>query len=294
MGQAARAAQAGAVMIGFSQPLHGDRATENTNPEFHTFNYFNPESARANFRQGALDIVYLAKVLSGRQHSFELDGDTLLTNPDMTLFMGHSQGGITGAIALPFLTRDHFKGAVLSGAGGGLALSMVYRKQGGLDIEGLITGALEFQSDEVLDEMHPVAAMVQTAGEVTDSHNYSPYWHLRRGTGGGPIPILMFEGLLDEHTPPITSEALAASGGVPLLQPTSAVSDAARVLGLDDQPTPALGNLTGWDDAPLTAGMAQYPDQNHFAIHNDPDAADLYRDFLASVINGSPEIGAPY
>ena len=294
MGQAARAAQAGAMMIGFSQPLHGDRATDNTNPEFHTFNYFNPESAQSNFRQGALDIVYLAKVLSGRSHTFELDGASVMTNPDMTLFMGHSQGGITGAIALPFLTTDHFKGAVISGAGGGLALSMVYRKQGDLDIEGLITGALEFHPEEVLDELHPVAAMVQTAGEVTDPHNYTPYWNLRRGTGGGPIPTLMFEGLLDEHTPPMTTEALAASAGVPVLQPVSAVSDAARILKLDDQPVPASGNTTAWDGTPLTLGLAQYPDQDHFAIHNDPDAANLYRDFLASVIAGEPTLQAPY
>lgn len=294
MGQAARAAQAGAIMVGFSQPHHGDRAAANTNIEAHTFNYFNPESARATFRQGALDIVYLAKVLSGRQHRFDLDGEELLTNPEMVLFMGHSQGGITGAIALPFLSTDQIKGAVLSGAGGGLALSMVYRKEGDLDIEALITGVLEFTEDEVLDEMHPVAAMVQTAGEVTDSLNYSPYWLLRRGAGGGPIPVLMFEGLLDEHTPPMTTEALASAGGLPLLRPASAVSDAARILRLDDQSTPAQGNVLGWDGVGVTAGLAQYPNQNHFAIHNDPDAADLYRDFMASVIEGDPKIGAPY
>lgn len=292
-GQAARAAEAGLAMLGFSQPLHGDRKTSDTNEEIHTFNYFNPASATANFRQGALDIVYLSHVLSGRSHAFDLGGDVHPTDPDLTLFMGHSQGGITGAIALPFI-GDDIRGAVLSGAGGGLSLSMVYRKQGGLDIEELITGVLDFDSDEELDPLHPVAGLLQTLAERTDSANYAPYWFDRRTWfTGSPTPVLMFEGMLDVHTPPITSEALAAAAGVPIMEPSVSVNDANRVLGIGTVVAPANFNVETRSDGWTTAGLAQYEDQDHFAINDLAAAQRLYRDFLASVVAGDPRIGEP-
>lgn len=292
-GQAGRAAEAGLAMLGFSQPLHGDRKTSSTNEELHTFNYFNPASARANFRQGALDIVYLAHVLSSRSHTFQgLDPD-MVTDPDRTLFMGHSQGGITGAIALPFL-GDDIHGAVLSGAGGGLSLSMVYREQGGLDIEGLITDVLGFSGDEELDPLHPVAGLVQTLSEVTDSANYAPYWFDRRAWfSGAPVPVLMFEGMQDLHTPPITSEALAAAAGVPVLEPAYSVSDANNVLGIGTVVGPTSDNVAARQDQFVTAGLAQYDDQDHFAIHRLGAAQRLYRNFLESCADGQPTIGVP-
>ena len=292
--QAARAAQVGMAMLGFSQPLHGDRKTDATNEDLHTFNYFNPDSARANFRQGALDIVYLSHVLSARSHHFVLQGETHATDPYTTLFMGHSQGGITGAIALPFI-GDRIDGAVLSGAGGGLSLSMVYREQGGLDIEQLVSEVLGFASDEELDPLHPLAGMVQTLSEVTDSANYAPYWFQRRAWfTESPVPVLMFEGMLDEHTPPITTEALAAAAGVPVVSPEANLSEAHVVLKLDPVAAPVASNAEARLNTPVTAGLAQYPDQNHFAIHNDRSAQTLYRDFLQSLAQGEPTIGAPY
>lgn len=294
MGQASRAAQAGLAVIGIAQPLHGDRA-EGADPSLHTFNYFNPDSARSNFRQGGLDAVYLAHILSGAQHTFTLpDGTDVVTDPDQTLFLGHSQGGISGAIALPFMS-DLIQGAALSGAGGGLALSMVYRKQGGLDIQELVTSAVGFSAGEELDPLHPVAGLVQTFAEATDSLNYSPYWSQRRSWfSTRAVPILMFEGMLDEHTPPITTEAMAAAGGIPVLEPVANLSDAARILAVDPVVAPVSDNIDGWGDHVITAGLAQYPDQDHFAIHNEDAAADLYRDFLRSLVDGAPAIQAPY
>jgi pimeloyl-ACP methyl ester carboxylesterase len=281
-------------MLSVSQPLHGDRKTPLTNEDLHTFNYFNPDSARANFRQGALDIVYLSHVLSARSHTFGLEGVEHSTDPDRVLFMGHSQGGITGAIALPFI-GDRIRGAVLSGAGGGLSLSMVYREQGGLDIEGLIRDVLGFASDEELDELHPVAGLVQALSEVTDSANYAPYWFDRRAWyTEAPVPVLMFEGMHDKHTPPITTEALAAAAGVPVVLPEASLSEANQVLKIGTVQAPVVDNVEARGDLPVTAGLAQYPDQDHFAIHHDRAAQRLYRDFLKSLAAGEPEIGAPY
>ncbi|MCP4806958.1 MAG: hypothetical protein GY913_18175 [Proteobacteria bacterium] len=285
---AGRAAEAGLAMFGISQPLHGDRMTASTNQQLHNFNYFNPDAARSVFRQGALDSVYLAHVLANSQHVF--DG-VIRTDPDRTLYMGHSQGGITGAIALPFLGND-IQGAVLSGAGGGLSLAMVHREEGGIDIEELITDALGFAGDEELDALHPVAGLVQSFAEVTDSANYAPYWFSRRAWfTGPPVPVLMFEGLQDIHTPPITTEALAAAAGVPVIEPAVSVNDANNVTGIGTVEAPFYQNVSTRMDQTTTAGLAQYEDQDHFAIYDLGAAQKLYRNFLKACAEGNPRIG---
>lgn len=288
---AAIAAQANMAVFSVSQPLHGDRGTPDTIIDLHTFNFLNPESGRSSFRQGALDLVYLAEVLSAGPVEFEVDGRTVKIDTSKMTFLGHSQGGITGAIALPYI-GDHINGAVLSGAGGGLSLSLVYRKQGGLDLEELVSSTLNFDSDEVLDPLHPVAGMVQTLTEVTDSLNYAPDWFANEGgLPTRPVPVLMFEGLLDEHTPPITTEALSAAGRVPVLDPPARWPENHQILGLDPQPVPAEKDLVGYDGNPVTGGLMQYADQNHFAIFNIREAADLYQAFLVSAVEGEPVIG---
>ena len=288
------AGTAGLAMLSISQPLHGDRATSSTNVELHTFNYFNPEAGRSNLRQGALDLVYLAHVLSGQpQVLTTAEGDELLLDPARLTFFGHSQGGITGAMALPYI-GDLIRGAVLSGAGGGLSLTLVYRQQGGLDIAGLVTGALQFDSDEVLDPLHPVAAVVQSLTDATDPLNYSALWLSRRSPiGTPPVPVLMTEGLLDEHTPPITTEALGAAAGLPLIEPYARVPEVYSLLELGSTSTPSTYEQRAWDDAPITAGLAQFPDHDHFAVFNDRDAALLYQSFLRTATDGEPSLVWP-
>ncbi len=273
-------AKAGFATLGIAQPLHGDRATSDTEPDLHTFNYTNPDAALHNFRQGALDIVYQAHALKGRAHTFDADGLTVALDPERVWFLGHSQGGITGALALPYL-GGLVEAAALSGAGGGLSYTLVHRKQGGLDIEELLRGALSLHGDEELDVLHPVTGVIQTLSEVTDPLNYAPYWfQLDHRWSEGPVHVLMTEGLLDEHTPPMTTEAMAAAGGVPILDPVSQLDDAHR-LELSEHPTlPTGATATAYDGTPITAGLGQYPDNDHYAIFDNSEAAKLYRGFL--------------
>ena len=221
------------------------------------------------------------------------EGDELLLDPERLTFFGHSQGGITGAMALPYI-GDLIRGAVLSGAGGGLSLTLVYRQQGGLDIAALVTGALQFDSDEVLDPLHPVAAVVQSLTDATDPLNYSALWLSRRSPiGTPPVPVLMTEGLLDEHTPPVTTEALAAAAGLPLVEPLARVPEIYSLLGIGSTPTPSTSEQRAWDDTPITAGLAQFPDNDHFAVFDNRDAALLYQAFLRTATDGEPSLTWP-
>lgn len=288
---AAVQARHGMAMFAISMPLHADRGT-GADPTLTSFNYLNPESARCTFRQGALDQVYLAEILAARAHCFTTDdGRSACTDPDRVAYLGHSQGGITGAMAVPYFDR-RVKAAVLSGAGGGLSVTLVERPTEEVDVGAILREQLEFDADEELSLTHPLVGLVQLLSEVTDPLNYSPYWHDNEPSWENrPVHVLMTEGLEDEYTPPSTTEALASAAGIPVLDPVSSASLALTLRGLDGQPIPTVGNTLGFDGTDITTGLSQYPGQGHFPIFDDADAAELYAHFLATAMRGEPEIG---
>lgn len=274
-----------------SLPLHGDRGT-GADPELLSFNYFNPTAARGNFRQAALDQVYLAELLRSQAHQFELvelDGSpagAARLDPDRVAYMGHSHGGIVGAMAAPWL-GEQLPAVFLSGAGASLSMSIVYRKAEGLDIQELISTTFELAPDEELLTTHPLIGMVQTLGEAVDPLNYAPYWSQRPPPwSASPADVLMTSGLLDEQTPSITAEILAGAGGLPILDPVAEVQPVNELLGLVGQPSPAALNLLAWDGTPVSGGLAQFPDGDHFPIFTDGDAAELYATFLETALSG--------
>lgn len=270
----------GMMGMGIDQPLHGLRATPSTDAEFHSFNILNPESARGNFRQGALDQVFLAAAV-GASPVFVLPDTVLRIDVDRMVFLGHSQGGISGSLAGPFL-GDSLQAMFLSGAGGGLGQTLIYR-EAGADLAALLATLLELDEDEQVDTFHPVVALVQWLSDVTDPINYAPYWFHEQPTWqGSPLHVAMSEGVLDSYTPHQTTEALAAAGHVPLLEEVASASLAHELRGLAVHPRPATGNVQGYGEHEITAGLAQYGDQGHFAIFDDYDAAATYRDFLRS------------
>ncbi len=266
--------------LGIDQPLHGLRATDDTDADFHSFNVLNPDSARGNFRQGALDQVFLASALAA-SNVFVLPSGPVRIDPTRMVFLGHSQGGISGALSGPFLGRE-LRAMFLSGAGGGLGQTIMYR-EAGMDIPALLSALLELDEDETLDTFHPVVALVQWLSDVTDPINYAPYWfHEEPGWDAEPIHVGMSEGVLDTYTPHQTTEALAAAGRVPLLQPVASASLAHELRGISDALGPVAGNAASYADGRVTAGLVQYGDQGHFAIFDDYEAAALYREFLTA------------
>jgi hypothetical protein len=291
--EASQIAGAGYVGIGIDQPLHGARMTPDTNQSLHTFNYLNPESGRSTFRQGAIDAIWLAQLLGGAPTTFTLpDGERLPLDPERVYFLGHSQGGLTGAIAMPWMGGS-IDGAVLSGAGAGLAITVVERETP-IDIAATVESLLQFDDDEHVHELHPVLALVELLVEVTDPLAYGPHWY-DRGDGAsrarGAPSALVFSGLGDEETPARTAEALAISARIPQLDPAYPQSEGHALLGLAPSPGPLSGNV---DTAkgPVTAGFSQWPDGDHFVIYDIGDARRSYEAFLDSGRDGLPTIPA--
>lgn len=284
-------ADIGVVGIGFDQPLHGTRGTPNTDEELHSFNYLNPESARAGFRQGALDLIWLARALDRPSPPMIVrsDGPPVHLDPQQMFYVGHSHGGLTGALALPWLS-DQLQGAVLSGAGGGLSISIVKRKDP-VDIAELLAQVLDLGDDEVLTPLHPVIGLVQLLVEETDPINYAPTWIAEdRGYASRTTHVLLTSGALDEQTDHETAEALAIAGRLPQMSPAWNAPDGFALRGLSPAPSPATHNLTGWDGAPRTGGLSQWEEGDHFVIFRERRATNMWQRFVRTSLEGRPSI----
>ncbi len=286
----------GFVSIGIPQPIHGDRWPDGNELaiSLYSFNYFNPDSGTSMFRQGALDTVSLARFV--REEMAEGGAlaeqfPELRIDPDEVYFLGHSQGGITGAIAIPF--TEGVNGWVLSGAGGGLSMTMMQRTDP-IDIKETLLAALGAPDGMDIYEEHPVVGLIQGAAEKTDPLNYAPLW-IAESTGD-PISVLLTEGMLDAQTPADTSEALAVAGRLPIADPYHERDVFGLELrGLDRLDTPYSGNLAHPSGTATTAGLAQF-DSQHWAIFDEAEAGLLWANYLYSMVRDGPpgELGADF
>jgi hypothetical protein len=290
---AARLSAVGIVTVGIDQPLNGTR-TGGSYSDLANFNVLNPDSGVSNFRQGAADAIYLAHALASARTVMTLpDGTPLPLDPDRVLFLGHSQGGLTGAIASPFFGSD-VKGEVFSGTGGVLAITLQVRKDP-VDFAVVFSSLLGFGEDDVVTPMHPTMALLQTFAERTDPINYAPYWFFERGDWGAqaPTPTLLTSGTADTETPYQTALALGSAGRMPILAPAATETEAHDLRGLPTWATDLEGDVATYDGSAVTAGMAQFRDGSHFVIWESDEAGDLYQSFLASVAAGGPALDRP-
>ena len=290
------AAARGFLSIGIPQPIHGDRWPDGNDLaiQLYSFNYFNPDSGTSMFRQGALDTVSLARFVRdelAEGGSLAEQYPRLRIDPDEIYFLGHSQGGITGAIAIPF--TEGVKGWVLSGAGGGLSMTMMQRTDP-IDIKETLLAALGAPDGMDIYEEHPVVGLIQGAAERTDPLNYAPLWIAE--SAGEPVSVLLTEGMLDAQTPADTSEALAVAGRLPIADPFHERDVLGLELrGLDRLDTPYSGNAAHPSGTMVTSGLAQF-DSQHWAIFDEAEAGLLWANFPYSMIrDGTPgELGASF
>jgi hypothetical protein len=290
------AAARGFVSIGIPQPIHGERWPEGNavTISLYSFNYFNPASGISMFRQGAVDTVSLLRFV---QENLTEGGSIAQEHPDLRIdpeniyFLGHSQGGITGAMILPF--ASDIGAWVLSGAGGGVSMTVMQREDP-LVIRDALLNALGAPDTTDLFNLHPLVGLIQTIVEPSDPMNYAPLWIAQ--SEGSPTSVLLTEGLHDAQTPADTTEALAVAGRLPIALPYHERDiEGLALRGIESLSTPYAGSSTHPNGAEVTAGLAQF-DGNHFAIFNDSSASLLYANFLWSQLRDGPpgEIGGNF
>ena len=277
--------EAGLAAISIDQPLQGYRWAVGTtaNIEFYSFNFTNPQASRSLFRQAALDDVALTMLV--KELEFQHKGKVVKFDPESIGFFGHSQGGLTGPLYLA--VEDDVSAAVLSGAGGGLAYTILLRKQldSGLDmdIKDAVENALKLEFEDELTLFHPVMTLMQLLVDVTDPLNFSPlYFHPR--LRAEPLNVFITSGIEDPYTPAVTTENLALAAGIPPLLPIKHHHKGFDILG-QTVTTPVNNNMTQPDGTVATAALAQYADAGHFVAFDNSDCRALWLTFLSSALN---------
>ncbi len=295
-GTAGDLAAVGIAGMGIDQIHHGERNPTTTSPDLLFFNIANPDAARDNNRQSALDIVQQARVVASLavpRAIFETsDGREVRFDPTRVIFYGHSQGGLVGPLYLA--VDDSAVAAVISAGSCGIGFALI-EKTAPVSIPDIVRLALRLSGGTTAEAFaregftlsHPVVSLVQGWIEASDGCNYGRAILAEPREGFTPTHVLSTEGLRDTYSPPGSIEALATSMRVPLLEPVGRAIVAQEVLGIFPMSRPVMANAGA---GRATAGLLQFPDRGHFAVFEDASARAAISGFLSSVVRGAPEI----
>lgn len=268
---------AGFMVLGYDQVMHGPRKGDTQiDTDSLVFNFRNPQAALGNFVQGAADnfsMLRLGEALVLTDPPFT-PGAPAVVDMDQLFFVGHSQGGTTGPLFLPF--EPAVKAAVLSGSGGGLVDSLL-RKFAPVDIKDGVTVALQ---DENVSRTHPVLAMLQNYYDPVDPINFGVHLFHEPLEGMQKIRTLHLYGLEDEHTPPTTIKSLSAVMRADLaFAPSLAAADQDTYSGVNVVELPKE----------VTRGITvEYKSdgdyEGHYVLFNHEDAIRHFVNFLGTAV----------
>ncbi|MDB4955342.1 MAG: hypothetical protein JWO36_2911 [Myxococcales bacterium] len=286
-----RLAQQGIAVISTDQVLHGPR-NPTTDPAISFFNLGNPLAGRDNALQGAADAWSQQRLGLGLNFP-DKASQPVKFDPTKVFFFGHSQGGLTGPAYIAF--EPALTGAVLSGTGGMLYLSMLY-KTAPVDFPNLVE---TLTRDTPMDEDNPSIALAQMWIERSDGVNYARFMVrdpqlAPDGTHLAARNIFQTEGFTDTYAPNPSIEAFATALGPDQVMAV----DEKDVLGLklrgrSTLPPPVTNNDNG-----ATAILAQYKQafgsNGHFVVFEVPAARKQAAQFLGTLARtGQATVVAP-
>ena len=270
----------GFMVLGYDQVMHGPRKGDTLiDTDSLVFNFRNPQAALGNLIQGAADNFSLLRMGEALHLTEPPFSDVAPASVDTghLFFVGHSQGGTTGPLFLPF--EPAIQAAVLSGAGGGLVDSLL-RKFAPVDIKDGVTVALQ---DSKVSRTHPALALLQNYYEPVDPINFGNHLFNEPIEDMHKIRIFHLYGLGDEHTPPTTIKALSAVMRADLaFAPSLAEADQDKYSGVNvaDLPKAVTRGIT----------VEYKPDgdyEGHFVLFHHADAIRHFVNFLGTAVYDS-------
>jgi hypothetical protein len=302
-----------AATFGIDQPMHHNRRGQGieTDPGPLFYNFANPPAAKGNFYQGAADNYALFRwAVDKSKNALTLPGaGNVKFDANNLFFMGHSQGGTTGPMALPFLAGAipaGLKGAVASGCGGSLVHGLLGKKLPYDASIGLRIGLQEMS----IDEYHPVLNLFQYYFEPSDPLLYGELMYrknvnLAAGLPWLPLHLLHTYGQGDNFTPPTTSRIFAAATGGTLATTTSPDQDKwfdkIADLGMKLANPPLANNVQAANGNAVTGVTIQAKNDpknsvtgaaydGHFVAFNDKTLNRQVLQFIGSAIAGTPKV----
>lgn len=284
---AERLAERGIAVLSMDQVMHGDRLDQG-DVQTLFFNFQNPLSSRGNVMQAALEDYQLVRLAEGLKHvERHVGGRTVRFDASKMYFFGHSQGSVTG---VPFASYEPaIKGAIFSGAGGLLYLTLISKTEP-FDITSLLRLVIR---DPEITRFHPALAFLQAFYEPADAIVYAKLLVQEPPEGLAPKNIFQPLGFDDNYTPRPTLEALATAIGLDLVAPMLEPIPGLDLLGKEVLTAPVTNNA-----GEVTAIGAQYQpsagDDGHF-VSFDVAAAKLQSaEFFRSLVEtGNATIVAP-
>lgn len=272
------------LTLGWDQVQHATRRGDSDlDPETLVYNFANPDAARGNFWQAAADLHAVVRFIETLD--LTIDGRRVKANPSQLYVLGHSQGGTSAPIALPF--EPAVRGAVLSGSGAGLTLSLL-GKTSPLNIPAAVAAGLQ---DPMVSESHPALNLLQGWFDPVDPLTYAEYVGARQLPGvTTPRHTLHLIGLGDTYTPQPTLEIMATALRATLVEPQR--GELPRAF-LSTAPAPVSGNasVNGQRYTVVTRTYVPAGYDGHFVLYRDPDAQrDMQRFLSSAIFNGTPII----
>jgi hypothetical protein len=275
------------LTIGWDQVQHFTRRGDSEmHPNELVFNYGNPAAAKGNFLQAAADLHAVAAW--AEQIDIPADqsptGEAITVNPEQVYFMGHSQGGTSGPLALPY--DSTIKGSVLSGAGAGLILALLGKTS---PVNSPAAVQFVLMEEEEVGAGHPVLNLLQAYFDPVDPVNFGEFIGATVIEGETtPSHVFHTNGIDDTFTPPKGMDAMARALRATYILPF--------VEEIEDVPTadaPFGGNVTHDMTDYSVLGRQYAPDgyDGHFVIFRNPTAQSDLGEFLGTAVTtGVPEI----
>jgi len=287
--------------MGVDQIMHPGRLPEPVDPQWSPellfFNFQNPDAARTNPRQSAVDEVVRAR-LAREGHivvpaTISTTGNAIPIDPSTVIFYGHSQGGLNGPLFLA--VDDGARGGVLSGSGSMISITLLEKTLPAPSVAGLVRSllfALSTPEYEELNYLHPGVSLVQTFIDVADPVHYVPLLVRRPLDGFAPKSIYQTEGVNpdftgDSYTPPHAIEVQAVATGLPVMTPVIHPIEEAQWSGLGTVTIPAGGLAGNLANGQASGVLAQWPaseaDDGHFVIFDIPAASEQAAGFCRNL-----------
>jgi hypothetical protein len=272
------ALSAGFAVATFQPQFHGTRSG-NVNTELMTFNVANAEAFRTNFRQQAVDTAYFVRLV---RETLPTLADVPLLDTSVLVYGGHSQGAIVGALVAGVETE--LSAYVLNGVGAYLSITAVEREDP-FDFNEAIRTVMGISG--TLDRFHPVIALVQLGGDVSDPINYARYWRGFEGHRQG-ASLYLINGQLDDTTPVTSVNAMTISAGAVPLAGRGWDVDPFDVWDLVPASLPLSGNTQALDGTPLTIATFLSATHGHYTIYQLAEARELALNFWQTALTGTP------
>jgi hypothetical protein len=251
--------------IGVDEIFHGARpgapALGDPNSEMEEevafFNFQVPTAMRTNTQQSAIDIVQEARLFTETKITVPAGisntGTAIAFDPNDLLFMGHSQGGLSGP--LYFAADPSVRGGVLSGSSSSVPITLLDKTLPAPSISALWLVALGLSTGNdpaELNIFHPMMSFAQTVVDPIDPLVYERYISQSPRAGHAAKSIYQTEGVNpdgtgDSYAPPHGIEVGSTAIGLPRETP--------GVHTRVEAPWSGLGDVT-IDDGGLSGNLA--------------------------------------